>query len=70
MAVGKVERDKTKDKIYREKLINWIVAFGMGDITPQVCSFTIKWKVAVWQPWRCTHRLFFKREPSGRSAIS
>ena len=42
MAIGKAERDKTKDKIYREKLVNWIVAFGGGDITPQVCSFTTK----------------------------
>ena len=70
VAVGKVKRDKTKNKIYREKLMNWIVAFCEGDIIPQIYTFTIKLKVTVWQPKRCTQRLFCKREPSGRSAIS
>ena len=42
MAIGKVERDKTKDKIYREKLVNWIVAFGRGGHHPSSMQFHYK----------------------------
>lgn len=49
----------------------WLIFFCIIPQTNiQNIHFTIELKVPMWQPWRCTHRLPNKREPSGRSAIS
>lgn len=49
--------------------MNWTVAVGGRGLIPHIYPFTLKWKVAVWQPWRCPHGLLCKREPYGKSAI-
>lgn len=46
----------------------WLIFFCIIPETNTHIHYKIE--STVWQPWRCTHTLSHKREPSGRSPIS